>query len=171
MRVVELVGLRGDKEIEKLLRNIEEKPENAGEILGIAREKSWDYKWIAKTIFHHRNFSSPEKCRIMEELAYNIIMIGLSKHVTDAALYTAAVCMTPIEGKEKSRIGYKKLTPETMGMHEERRRVLEKVYERVEMNADTQMFLRRVKKGMRQRCRALGIETPERFEIKRTNAA
>ena len=58
----------GDKEVKKLLRNIEEKPENAARILEIARENPWDIGVICKAVYHHENFDTPKKCEIMEDL-------------------------------------------------------------------------------------------------------
>lgn len=165
-----MIKIRSDAIVEKLLREITERPEKVEIILSIVMTNPHHYKWVTKTVFHYENFSTPEKCEIMGQLGYDVIRIGLISHLRDAGLYTAAVCLTPIEGKEKTQIRYKKLTEERIRMHMERMRVLDRIYDRIERETDThgdektKMFLRRVSHRIRRRCAILGIETPARFE-------
>lgn len=123
---------RADREVKKLLKNIEEKPENAARILETAREKHWDFKWICKEVFHYENFDTPNKCKIMEGIIYELILLGI-KECKDAIFDTAAGCMMPFEAKETSDINYKKVkSEEKIRMHTDRTFSLMKVFEKLE---------------------------------------
>jgi len=123
---------RGDKRVKKLLKNIEEKPENAAEILEIAKENPWDFRWICKEVFHHENFNTPEKCKIIENIIYELILLGIKEHL-GAVFDAAAGCMMPFEAKETRSVNYKKVnTEEKIRMHTDRTFSMMKVFERLE---------------------------------------
>ncbi len=177
--------VRADNEVRKLLRDIVDNPENADMVLEIIRSKPGQQisEWISKVIFHHKNFSTPEKCEIMTRMIHQFISISLREHENTAALYTAEVCMMPLEGKERSRVGYAPLSEDRIRMHEERMHVISDVYGKLEedgidvrgKNSDkvhaqskkdskTEELLLKIRKGVRNRYHALGFTNiPARF--------
>jgi hypothetical protein len=182
---------RADYQVGKLLRDVVDNPENVSAVLEIIKSnpKQQVSEWIAKQIFHHRNFDTPEKCEIMRDIIYHFISIGLMEQRNTAALYTAEVCMMPLEGKERSRTNYREVdTEEKVRMHEKRAQVIGNVFDRLEeegldirgnerksgrthrllqKDPKTEELIIRVRKGIRNRHHALGLTPPKRFRIKR----
>ncbi len=173
---------RAHNKVEKLLRDIEEMPENADMILEIARKEYLDFKWVCKTVFHHKNFDTPKKCRIMEDIVYGLVLLGMNTHMNDSALYTAARCMMPVEAKEASRVKYKKIdSEEKRVMHTDRAFTLIRVFDRLEKDGIylfgvpkhekpdplAEIQLRKLRRRIIKNYEIAGLEPPAAFRTKR----
>ena len=168
---------RGDKEVIKLLKDIEEKPENSAKILEIAKEKPWDLGLICKAIYHHENFDTPKKCDIMQNLIPQVILLGIS-NANINVLYSTSGCMLPFEVKDSK---YKKVkSEESIMMHTNRTFTMIKAFERLEKdcmylfgvpesaNVDRvgQIYMRRLKERIGMLHKHSGLEVPLAFRKK-----
>lgn len=168
---------RADAEIVKLLRDIEEKPENATKILEIAKENSWDLSLICKAIFHHENFDTPKKCEIMEDLVYQIIILGI-ENANINVLFSTSGCMLPFEVKDSK---YKKVKSEDkIIMHTNRTFTIIKAFERLEkdgmylfgvpesahVDRGGQIYMRRLGERIAMLHKHAGLDVPLAFKKK-----
>ena len=168
---------RGDKEVKKLLKNIEEKPENSAKILEIAKENPWDLSVICKAVYHHENFDNQKKCEIMEDLIYKVILLGI-KNANINVLFSTSGCMLPAEVKDSK---YKKVkTEKSIMMHTNRTFTMIKAFERLEKdcmylfgipesaNVDRggQIYMRRLRERIEKLHKLSGLEVPLAFRKK-----
>lgn len=169
---------RTDSEVIKLLKSIEDKPENATNILKIAKENTWDLGYICKAVFHHGNFDTPKKCGIMENLVYRILLLGID-NANINVLYSASGCMLPFEVKHSK---YKEVKGEDkIMMHTNRTFTMIKAFERLEKNHmylfgapesanvdhGGQNYLRRLRKRIVMLHKHAGLEVPLAFKKKK----
>lgn len=168
---------RTDSEVIKLLKNIEEKPENASKILEVAKENPWSLSFICKAVFHHENFDTPKKCEIMEDLVYQIILLGIDDANINV-LYSASGCMLPFEVKGQNQ-KYKKVKNEDkIMMHTNRTFTMIKAFEKLEKDSmylfgapdsarvDTggQVYMRRLRERIAMLHKHAGLNVPLAFK-------
>jgi len=172
---------REDKEVKKLLRSIEEKPENATKILNIARENLWDLGVICKAVYHYENFDTPKKCEIMEDLVYRVLLLGID-NANINVLFSTSGCMLPCEVKGKNSKYNEVKTEESIMMHTNRTFTMIKAFEKLEKDsmylfgvpesADVdrggQIYMRRLKERIGKLHKHAGLEVPTAFKKKQT---
>lgn len=171
---------RGDKKVIKLLKNIEEKPENAARILEIAKENPWDLSVICKAVYHHENFDTEKKCEIMEDLVYKMICLGIN-NANINVLFSTSGCMLPAEAKDSK---YKKVkSEEKIMMHTNRTFTMIKAFERLEkdcmylfgkpdsakVDVGGQVYLRRLRERIEMLHKKSGLEVPLAFRRKKVS--
>jgi len=174
----ELEMTRGVKEVIKLLKNIEEKPEDAAKILEIAKENPLELKWICKAVYHHENFDTPKKCEIMEGLVYQVILLGIN-NANMNVLYSTSGCMLPCEVKDSR---YKEVKGEDkIVMHTNRTFTMIKAFTRLEkdnmylfgapesahVDVGGQIYMRRLRERIGKLHRHAGLEVPVAFKKKK----
>ncbi len=167
-----------DREIKKLLRNIEEKPENAAKILEIAKENPWNIGVICKAVYHHENFDTPKKCEIMEGLVYKMVLLGIN-NANINVLFSTSGCMLPFEVKGSR---YRKVkNEEKIMMHTNRTFTMIKAFERLEkdcmylfgapdsarVDEGGQIYMRRLRERIEMLHKHSGLEVPLAFRRKK----
>ena len=169
---------RGNEKVIKLLKNIEEKPENAAKILEIAKENPWHLGVICKAVYHHENFDTPAKCEIMEDLVYKMIRLGIDDARINV-LFSTSGCMLPAEAKDSK---YKKVkTEKSIMMHTNRTFTMIKAFERLEkdcmylfgapdsarIDKGGQIYMRRLRERIEMLHKKSGLEVPLAFRKKK----
>ena len=166
--------VKADKKIKERLENIENNPENISIILDIIRHRHNHTisMLISKAILHHPNFESAEKCKIMEDIVYRLILTNL-KHWDIATLYNAELCIMPLEGKKDFSWDSEK----EIAIHLNRVETIYRVYDRLSENKGIDIvrnksakdpkvlsLMRRVRENIKNRYKDLGFALPKRYE-------